>query len=198
MFRRKRKLGYYHTTFVKSHQASPLAFWLKTFNRLLTLAVIGGIVYFFLFSSFFNVEDVQIEGIKTFNEQLIKEKVNFHNNIFLYPTTNITRLIKNTDPAIKEVRIYRGLPKSLKVEIVEYQPELVWIRNSSQGLVSDEGIFFNYIQDKTQYEKLPEVREQVEGELSLGDTVAPTSFVDFVKDIKGSFSQMNNLTFNYL
>lgn len=197
MFKKKR-LGYYHSNFIKSHQASSFQLWLRLFNRILILIVIGGVVYFFLFSSFFNVKEIKIDGIKISSEPVIKSKLIYKGNIFLYPINKVVLAIQKSDPAIRKAKIYRGLPNTIKVEITEYQPELIWQRNNLLGLVSQEGVFFKNIKEKSQFEKLPVVQEQISGEISLGNVVAPPSFVEFVRGVKSGFFEIDNLTFDHL
>ncbi len=60
-------------------------------------------------------------------------------------------------PWVKEVYVYRSLPSTIKIDIVEHKPIAVWINENKKYPVSSEGILLTEDAESDDLEKLPVV-----------------------------------------
>lgn len=198
MINRRHKLGTYNSSFSKLHRESSWHFWLRLVRRLIAVGVVFTVVYFLLFSSFFTIKKVEVVGYNLVPEASLKEDLQIKDNIFLIPANKIINNLKLKYPVIDEVAILRGIPDSIRVEINEFKPELIWRRNNSQGYVNSSGVFFYPLKDIKLNDKTPQVWELVVGEVESGQKVVTSSFITMIKVIKDEMQAISSLTFDHV
>ena len=97
----------------------------KTYNGLpkifkiilILILMILGLGWIVLYSPFFKIENIIIEGT-SYLEQKDFEKEIIGQNIFLLNTNQISENILNKYPEIESININRGLPKTIKITII--------------------------------------------------------------------------------
>lgn len=196
MFSSRQKLGQYHLFFNRAHKETAAGFWLRFLRRFLALIVVGGIVYFLLFSTFFQVQNIEVDGANMVSRQSIINLLPKRENILFYPVSKTQNEIKKHFSEIESVRITRGLPRSIRVEIVEFQPELVWQRNNSLGLVNSQGQFISRIASSAKINQ-PKVIELIPGEIQLGDQVATKQFVSFIRQLAVELGEIPSINIDH-
>lgn len=195
---RRPKFGKYHSGFNRVHKEPASAFWKRFIKKVAALFCVFGIVYFLLFSNFFIVRKIDVLSQNLVHKDEILSFLPTNENIFLYPVSEKVIEIQKKYPEIAEIRILRGLPSSLNVVILEYQPVLVWERNGKLGLVNDQGIFFYSKSDIKPNTKIPRVIEMVQSDLKIGDKIATSTFVKFVQDFSVEMQSIKGLTFDHV
>lgn len=198
MFRRRNRLGSYHTSFTRNLKESSWNFWWKFFKRVLIITFCVGIIWFFLFSSFFTVNNIEISGTQLVAKKAIIDILPKGENIFLYPVKEKNREILSHYPEISSTAIFRGLPNSIKIEITEYSPSVLWKRNITCGFVNENGIFYYLLKEELTDFQLPLVIENIPSQLKVKDQVATASFITFVKEVKEGFFDLPQITFDHV
>jgi len=178
-------------------------FWLS----ILTLIILGGIFYFLIFSSFFQIEIVAISGNKKIPEREIKKIIeeNIENKILFFPTKSIFLFNSNkikedilaNYPQIAIVDVHRGFPKSLNILITERLAIAVFCKQFQIGenekiqteeicfLIDQEGVVFEKDQPKKDLVKI--VGEKKEEGLSLGEQVIEKEYLEKILQVQKSF-----------
>jgi len=130
-------------------------FWLGFF----ILVLLGGIFYFFVFSSFFQIKEFEIYGNQKVSteeiENVIKEQISqppaifpkmiggfIPRNIFLINFKEIDRTILKKFPKIARITLKRKLPDTMTANIEERISIGVWCRHSDCFRLDNEGVVF--------------------------------------------------------
>jgi len=97
---------------------------------LLGLITIGGLIYFFIFSSVFQIKNINISALeKSSSEEIYKIISANAGNIFLADFTDSREKILNEFPQIVEVNIKREFPNGVFAEIKERQPVAIFCKS---------------------------------------------------------------------
>lgn len=121
-------------------------FWLFC----LIAASLGGIIYFLIFSSVFQIEKIQIFGAKkTSSEEIIKIVSAAQKNIFLANLNEITKNILEKEPQIVKIHLKRKLPDGLVIQIEERTPVAVFCQSITEEencyFIDREGVMFEKV-----------------------------------------------------
>jgi len=123
----------------------------------LFLSILTGLLYLFIFSSVFQIKEIQVSGANKSLGQEIKEIISANaQNIFLTNFQAITNDILSSYPQIGKVSLKRKLPDKLLAQIEERKPVAVFFRpdpksrlkffkgqlNNDYFFVDDQGIVF--------------------------------------------------------
>jgi len=121
----------YSTEYRKSYRTKKKkSFWVIFKNRFFWLGffiliVIGGFIYLFIFSSVFQIKDVQISGAEKSPVPEIKDIVFLKSksrNIFLINFEEITRNLLKKYPQIANINFKRDFPDRILIQIEERRP----------------------------------------------------------------------------
>lgn len=131
-------------------------FWLS----LLFLGILSGLVYLFIFSSVFQIKDIQVSGTNKSPKGEIKDIISANaQNIFLTNFQGIINDILSRYPQIAKVNLKRKLPDKLLAQIEERKPVAIFFRpdlksglrffkgqlNNDYFLIDNQGIVFEKI-----------------------------------------------------
>lgn len=140
-------------------------FWLGVF----LLAIFLSLFYFFIFSSFFQIEEIKVIGsqrtleseIKNIIWQAVNRKILFSStkSIIMVNFNKINKNLLEKFPQIQRVNLDRDLPRTLIAVVTEREPIGVWCEDSdgeeeetvssSCFLIDKEGIIFEQTQTST-------------------------------------------------
>jgi cell division septal protein FtsQ len=158
-----------------------LIFWL--------ILILGG-VYFFVYSSFFKITDVIVEGTKTINPDEIKVILENYraqeDNLFKFPVEKVENEITNKFLLVDKVNVTRGVPKTIKVEISEREGFLVWQAQGKNYLIDKKGIAFK---ETTDTFSLPVVVDEQNKDVKLGDKILTKNFVKFISEVNSNLEK---------
>ena len=122
-------------------------FWLV----FLALIVLGGILYLFLFSSVFQIKEIQVSGIERDSLKKIPPEeikgiiLKDANNIFLLNFESLSKIILEKYPKIANINFKKKLPNSLMIQIKERRPVILLLRKGDYFFVDKEGVPFEKI-----------------------------------------------------
>jgi len=100
-------------------------FWLGV----LALIIINGFIYLFIFSSVFQIKDIQISGAEKSPAQEIKDIISANSkNIFLTNFETITKNLLERYPQIAKITFKRELPDKISARVEERKPIALFCR----------------------------------------------------------------------
>ena len=119
----------------------------------LLTALIFFIAYFIFFSEIFIIKKIDIKGNKTILKENIEKIIENENensvlaiftknNFFLNDEEKIKEKLLNKFPEIETVTIEKKLPNTIKVQITEKIPIILWCRIKSCYYLNNKGIAF--------------------------------------------------------
>lgn len=163
----------------------------KYFVKVLFLIMfLGAIVWFIFGSEYFKIKEINIVGSVTAS---VKKEIDLleGKNILTYSTKGMVGRIKNAQSSIKDLNIYKGLPDSLRVEVVMRDPKMIWKSNNISYLIDSEGVAFQAGEGElvTFEGRLPEVVDPRSQKVELGKKLVSVGFIDFVKNLNIVFEK---------
>lgn len=171
-------------------------FWIS----ILILMIFGSIFYFFIFFSFFQVEQIIVSGEERVLEKEIKLLVenNLEKKILFFPTRSILVVdlgkikkdILTHCPSIAEVEIGRGFPDVLNIVVRERKETAVFCSQEKCFLLDREGIIFENSHLK---EELINITNDHIGEAVLGQKVIDKEYLENIFKIKKNISEQLDL-----
>lgn len=107
----------------------------------LVLTSIGGILYFTLFSGFFNIRIIEVQGASSIDAALLEEaaSIPFGENLFLQNYYGRERDLKKRFTIIKSVQIRQSLPDTVVIDVTEKEPALIVAREQGFLFVDEYG-----------------------------------------------------------
>src|SRR3972149_5110276 len=168
-------------------EVSPKIIWF-----LLLGILIVGLVYFFLFSSYFKIKNIYIEGADLFEPQIseiVHQKITQRDNVFLFPNNETQLEISQKYPIFKKIAIYKGIPDALKIVLERREAKLIVKFNANDYLVDSDGEAFKMEKNP---ENLPQI--EINRDTKLGDKIFTQDFVGFVKDLWTKFPKETGLS----
>lgn len=145
--------------------------------------------WFFLFSPYWLVTTVTVEGLVTVSEeQVLAQLPAAGRNIFLLDTGTATRAISNY-PAVRDVRIIRRLPNTVTVVVTEREPILVWKTTQTLYAVDVTGTAYRTISE-SEREGLFIVNDAANVHVEVGQQVVPSKFTTAYKTIAEQLPQI--------
>ncbi len=158
---------------------------------LVILLLLTGLVYFFLFSSYFKIKNVYIVGAEELESkvsEIIQKRLTQKSNIFLF-SDNATKVeIAENFSIFSKVEIEKGFPDALKVELVKREPVLICNCSGDQFLIDVDGIAFKADEE---YDNLPTVEKDTD--LKVTDKAFSSEFVAFVRELWENFPAKTHL-----
>ncbi len=158
---------------------------------LVILLLLTGLVYFFLFSSYFKIENVYIVGAEELEPQvseIIQKRLTQKSNIFLFSDGAAKAEIADNFSIFNKVEIEKGFPDALKVELVKREPVIICSSLGDQFLIDADGIAFKA---EEEVGNLPTVEKNID--LKVTDKVFSSEFVSFVKELWENFPAKTHL-----
>jgi hypothetical protein len=157
----------------KGFNLPKIVYWLAF---LLFLVIM--LVYWLFFSSYFNIKTVEYVGnVPDEVKEIIETQKG--RNIFLINTAQVEEqlLIKNS--AFSMIKIYRGIPDTLRLRFEQRNPKIVWQSNGINYLIDENG----YVYEESKGENnLPIVVDKRALPVEILQQVGSTKFIDFVRN----------------
>lgn len=175
----------------ESLEISPKIIWV-----LLILLVLTGLVYFFLFSNYFKIQNIYIEGAQDLEpkvSEIINQRVAQKSNIFLFRDSAVEKELSDKFSAFSRVRITKGIPNAIKAEFEKRQAVLVCVISAKEYLIDDEGVAFTN-------GEIPDNLARIEKneDIQVNDKVFTRDFVVFVKELWEKFPTKSYLKIDHI
>lgn len=155
---------------------------------IITLVILfAGLMYLVFFSEIFDIKKVEVEGYrfpKTI-QAVVREKKEesfFSKNIFFCDTKKIKNVLFG-DQRIENIKIIKIYPSTLRIEIKEANPSIIWVSAGDKFLVSDRGVVIGDARD----ENLTVIYDAANIDIKMGERVASPTFIKFIKNINDGF-----------
>lgn len=141
----------------------------------LALAIFSWI---FLFSPWFRVDKIEILG------QVSPETVNiikqfYGKNIFLLADRVGERALIEKEPGLKRLKIVRGLPNMIRIQVVERTSIANWRSGETWYKVDDDGVVFKIDPEPNQIK----ITDDQNLPIKIGQKIAGREFFDFAEAV---------------
>lgn len=174
----------------------------KVFSLILVTLVFGGIFYFLFLSGHFEIKSVDVEGIKTIQNEEILAAVDFVlsqkkfgilslKNSILLQEEKLQASLRESFPKILSIEIKKISPDGLKITISEREVSGIWC-GANCFYFDEEGVGFEESPRSVGSLILSIVDERKETR-ELGDTVLVMEQAEFFRDLKELID--NNFSF---
>ncbi len=155
--------------------------WGKILLGLLSLSVVGGLVYLFFFSPVFVIKEVEIGHTAGVDKDSIRELAfqdALGKNIFLWRGERLRGEILRKYPLVVQVLVYKGLPDTVKIVLQETTPVFNWETQGKSFLIGERGRVIK----EGKNDKLFTVKDNKNLPVTIGKKIVPLSFVRFLQD----------------
>jgi len=167
------------------------------FGILVFVLLTGVLVYILFFSGIFNIKNITLIGEQDINSQEIKEivekkisgKIIFfpQKQIFLVNSESIRNALENKFLEIKDVKIKKQFPDTLKIEVISRAPRIIWHTNNDYFYVDQDGFAFKKIFKSKVTSDYPIINDVSGSEVVLGEKVISqdraSNFITFVEEV---------------
>ncbi|MFA6081850.1 MAG: FtsQ-type POTRA domain-containing protein [Patescibacteria group bacterium] len=169
---RQRKISA-STAPIKSKKQFP---W-RPIVRIIFFACVVSLAVWLANSPIFTVRNVTIDGLKTVDLKLVSKQIPSGANLWLFPTKKTEDAIRKSSPLIADVVVYRVIPDSIKVVVVERVMAAEWRSNNASFLVGLDGKVI--VTASPPYE-MPVVVDTTNIAYTNGESVATPGFIHFI------------------
>lgn len=195
MFNRKKSTNtlYQPKVFQAPREQLPKIWSKFLFFLILIILILSGIFYVIFFSSWFKIKNIEIIGnpstqIRTQLDQF-KGK-----NIFSFKSASLEKELLNSNRNFLTVKIYRGIPDTIRVVFENRIPKLIWQTANQKYFVDENAIIFEEADNSAD---LPLVIDKSNLAIEIPKQIATTNFVDFVKSVDSELVNLKIKIKNY-
>ena len=152
------------------------------------------LVYFFFYSPIFRINEVIISGNEYIDSQFIAENIPRNANIFTLKNEQLESEIMEDIKDLETVKIYKGIPRAIKIVVKEHAGVMNWQSGISNYLISSSGIAFRDITtDVASYGALPKVVDQRNVPVEMSKRVVSAHFANFINKIFSDLKVETNI-----
>lgn len=169
---------------------------------LFLLIIVSGLIYFFLYSSFFKISNVIIDGSELIEGEEVEQAVFFYiednKNIWSFDSQGLENEIKKSFSLAQRVKVQKGVPDTIRVKIEERSPALIWLSGNEKYLIDDFGFVFSNLADYQEKKelltsKLVAVKDRNNLPVSVNQRLVSKNWVEFINEIDVSLIDQFNL-----
>ena len=168
----------------------------KYYYFLIFIILIIGLVYMIYYSDIFKIENIRIQGDAK-PETIVAVEELKGKNIFLIGGKKAEKELVKKQPGIKKIKIIRGLPSSVVIELVERDGTLIWGSQGKKYLVDKDGVIYKEISETTGMD-FPYVVDNKNIPVEYGTKVVTASFISYVEIIKKELFKETNLEYDFI
>lgn len=171
---------------------------------LLILLIILIIVYIFFYSPIFLIKNIDITSTQNIPAQIIKENyvewqmaqrrflIFRQSNILLFSESWLRNNISQKfDP--KSLTITKSLPHTLKIDIQEKTPSLIWITQEKYYLLEENGLASQEISKDNIPANLPKVSDESNAAVTVGREVITKDLTKLILDLKEKITEQTGI-----
>jgi len=170
------------------------------FFCLLIISILAGLIYLFFYSPIFNITKIEITGLQNIPRDVLEEKIikwqlsqrRFlifkQDNLFLFSKSWLRKNIENKY-ALDELKVSKKLFHTLKVNVKEKLPKLIWITNSQYYYLETNGIVSAVADKEKLIQNLPSVFDAGNNDITVGEVVISDKIVDFIDKLNDKIKQ---------
>jgi len=169
----------------------------RIFFSLLFLVFFGVCCWIFFFSSFTELEEVEIIAEKL-DKKLIENIVDEYrnevwfkcgskNNFFLFPRKVFAEKIKNEFKSIREVTFVNKFPNNIIIKIEERQDIIIWCNDDKCFLLDERGLAFHQLEEGEREERFKNYSVLIDKSnlnIENNQKIENNQLVDFILRVK--------------
>ncbi len=173
----------------------------KIFIIFVSLALFSGLAYFFLFSNYFKIKEINVLSKEIGKDEVrneIKAEIDLMQNIFLANTGKAGEILINRFPKIDNIQIKRKFPDKVNIFIEERKPIATFRFENEYFNIDKKGIAFERISPELVYLPLVIIQADLnqinEGDaaLSSGNAIKLTAIInEFSNKLKIEVESIN-------
>ena len=171
----------------------------RAIKAIFILCILGGIVWFLFFSSFFQVKSIEIYGqnpeIKKQLHQIIEKHIETQKilflptkTIFLLSTNKLTHLLQEQFPEISSIQIHKKYPQGIVVRYKPRTPFVNFCHHNQCFLMDKQGVIFKSGKNK---DLVTVIDNQID-EIQLGNTPLTSKNKDLLWELIEEISSKIN------
>lgn len=145
------------------------------FFSALTIVLAATLIWFLLYSPYFQVKNILIEGDALEETRVTIEQLKGR-NIFLIGGRKAEKDLQEKQPWIKSIKIIRGIPDTVRVRLIERDAAFAWKTGQNIYLIDKEGVVFKQVSES----KLLTIIDNRNAPVTFGQKVVTTDFIDFI------------------
>lgn len=171
----------------------------KKFYLVVTILIIGGLMYLCLFSNLFKIKKIVLVDNKDVHLDQVEEIVNPildrrrflvfpGDSVFLVNKENIRTELTCNILQIESLQIKIRYPDVLKIIIQEKEPVIIWVTQNKAYFVDGEGeICYEISNELLKDTELPIVKDNLEKDVKPDDKVVTEEVLETIQDINKRF-----------
>ncbi len=175
--------------------------------KILFVVFLGVVIYSFIFSSFLEVSEIEINGLETLSQKNVEESaknitngkyIGFipKNNILFIMRGNFSKKLTGEFKKIEEIKIKKKFPNKLIIEIEERSLVLTLCSQGNCFFVDKKGYAYaevDFDSEEVRQNNLVKLIDESEKPISEGDLVLRPSFVEFIFSIANEIRDKANV-----
>lgn len=168
--------------------------WRVPWPLVLALAGLAILGWFLFGSGRFTIRTIKITGSVNAGVSQSLDQLRGR-NILLVSTRNLDASLPTAQSSIASLRIIKGFPDTLRVNVTVRQPRVRWKSNDQLALLDESGVVFTLDPPPTAAvaDPLPLVTDPKNLPLKLGQPLVAPAFVGFVVDLSHTFHDRTKL-----
>lgn len=174
----------------------------------LAVVVAVAVMAVFMFSDKFKVNRVIVVGNDSVSDERVEEQINLEkdgtvwgifprSNIFFFNTDRAAARLQEEIVQIRQAKVTRQMPDSLKVYLEEREPALVWVTGGREYYLDLEGVISKEIRGEPEF-SLPRLRDESNREVQTKEKLVSKNFVDFAASLANTFQSETGLAYEEL
>lgn len=151
-------------------------------------------IWFFLFSNFFVIKQITVEGLNKKENQEIKNSIiskTQGKNLFSFSSTKTEKSIEEQYSNIAKVKVYKSPPDLLKIVIVQRNASLVWQSKNQKYIIDNFGVVYKEYEESAK--DLPVIIDERNDSVEIGKKILTSNFLKFIDGIQQNFEKDLNL-----
>ncbi|HSI20660.1 MAG TPA: FtsQ-type POTRA domain-containing protein, partial [Verrucomicrobiae bacterium] len=167
-------------------------------KKVLPFAVAAGLLYMLVAGPAFRVKHIEVRGASLIEPGAIQDSIPKGGSIWTIPKDRISsNLLQN--PAVNQVRVLRGLPDTILIEVAERDARAFWVTGEKGSVLDSNGdSFLEYglsnlpstdtVIGKT-LDELPHIIDRSGLGAMVGQQVASSLFLTFIGEVQAKMSE---------
>ena len=175
---------------VEKNKESFFKKWSKATKLVILLAILVlTFVYLIFLAPWFKIKRIEIVGSPNDQIQNELDKLRGH-NIFSFSSLSLEQKLISQNRNFSNIKIYRGIPDTVRVVFENRNPKLIWESSGSQYLVDSNAVLYKQL-DLNDNSLLPKVVDSSNLAVKIPEQISSADFVEFVNSANSELKKSN-------
>lgn len=184
MFQRKKRIKKAGIIYLRTEEEVKK----RRFSSFIFLIFVILFLYIVFLSPAFKIKEIKVEGVDEKIASLMKDKIKqglltsfFQKNILFLNSQAVKDLVKDNFVLVKDLRVRKNYPDTLKLEIEGWSPKIIWQTQNKKYFIDSDGIAFEEALKESP--GIPLVADTKNLPVNVGDKIVTKKFVDLASQI---------------